>query len=90
MALLWRTCNFFTVTPCDECSFRVRLYATCKDHFLPNINDIEDKAKCILDLNARKTFRLKYPGACALEYESIIQIVISIIIGWDDKKTQRK
>ena len=23
---------FFTVTPCDECSFRVRLYATCKEH----------------------------------------------------------
>ena len=31
---------FFTVTPCDECSFRVRLYATCQEHKLPSIGDI--------------------------------------------------
>ena len=46
---------FFTITPCDECSFRVRLYATCHEHKLPSINDIEDKAKCLLDFNARKS-----------------------------------
>ena len=79
---------FFTITPCDECSFRVRLYATCHEHKLPSINDIEDKAKCLLDFNARKKWRAQYPGACAIEYESVIQVIIAILIGWDQGGNQ--
>ena len=45
---------FFTVTPCDECSFRVRLYATCQEHKLPSIDNIEDRSECLLDFNAGK------------------------------------
>ena len=45
---------FFTVTPCDECSFRVRLYATAKEHSLPTIEQIQDKDFCLLDLTTRK------------------------------------
>ena len=55
---------FFTVTPCDECSFRVRLYATSQEHYLPDINDIENQKYCLLDLNTRKELRAKYSGAC--------------------------
>ena len=76
---------FFTVTPCDECSFRVRLYATGHAHKLPSIDDIEDKAKCLLDFNARKKWRAKYPGACAIEYDSVLQVVIAVLIGWDQE-----
>ena len=76
---------FFTVTPCDECSFRVRLYATSKEHTLPSIDQIQNQNYCLLDLNIRKKLRSKYPGACALEYQSIIQIVINILIGWNNK-----
>ena len=76
---------FFTVTPCDECSFRVRLYATSQEHKLPDIKDIENQKYCLLDLNTRKKLRGKYPGACVLEYRSIIQIVINILIGWNEK-----
>ena len=50
---------------------------------LPKIEDIEDNSKCILDLNARKKWRSTYSGACALEYDNIIQIVVRILIGWD-------
>ena len=85
MALLWYSSCFFTVTPCDECSFCVRLYATCTEHDLPSTEDISNQHKCLLDLTARKKWRAKYPGACALEYESIIQIVIHILIGWNSK-----
>ena len=74
---------FFTVTPCDECSFRVRLYATCDKHTIPSIDDIQSQQKCLLDLTARKKWRAKYPGACELEYENVIQIVINILIGWE-------
>ena len=76
---------FFTVTPCDECSFRVRLYATSKSHKLPDKNDMENQNYCLLDLNTRKKLRTKYPGACVTEYRSIIQIVINILIGWNEK-----
>ena len=76
---------FFTVTPCDECSFRVRLYATSKEHSLPSIEQIQDQNYCLLDFNTRKKLRSKYPGACALEYQSIVQIVINILIGWNSK-----
>lgn len=74
---------FFTVTPCDECSFRVRLYATCPEHNFPSMNDIECQRTCLLDLTARKKWRAKYPGACELEYESVMQVVINILIGWN-------
>ena len=73
---------FFTVTPCDECSFCVRLYATCNEHTIPSMEDIQCQHKCVLDLSARKKWRAKYPGVCELEYENVIQIVINILIGW--------
>ena len=76
---------FFTVTPCDGCSFRVRLHATSQEHKLPSLDDIEDQKYCLLNLNTRKNLRAKYPGACAVEYESIIQIVINVLIGWNEK-----
>ena len=88
MALFWCPCNFFTVTPCDEYSFCVRLYATSQEHKLPDINDIENQKYYLLDLNTRKEVRAKYPGACTLEYRSIVQIVINILIGWSEKLRQ--
>ena len=76
---------FFTVTPCDEYSFRVRLYATSKEHVLPSTKQIQNQNYCLLEFNTRKKLRSKYPGACALEYQSIIQIVVNILIGWNNK-----
>ena len=32
--------------------------------------------------------RAKYPGSSAIEYENIIQIFITVLIGWD-KETQK-
>ena len=81
---------FFTVTPCDECSFRVRLYATCQEHKLPSTESIHDRSKCLLDFNARKKWRTDYPGACAIEYESVMQIVIAVLIGWDNEKKKER
>ena len=37
------------------------------------MQDIEDKAKCLLDYNARTKLKAKYPGVCVIEYESAIQ-----------------
>ena len=73
---------FFTITPCDECSFWVRLYVTCREHSLPSTRDLLDEERCLADFNARKKWRTDHPGACVTEYESMIQIVVQILIGW--------
>ena len=39
-----------------------------------------------MDFEARKKWRAKYPGACAMEYENIVQIVIKTIIGWNQSE----
>ena len=75
---------FLTVSPCDECSFRIRLYATGKKHALPSL-DCSDE-ECLADLNIQRNIHLQSPGACSLEYQSIIQIIVKEIIGWDKEK----
>ena len=77
---------YFTVTPCDKCSFRLRLHFTDHEHILPSIYDVEDKAKCLLDFNARKTWRARYPGAYVIEHGGILQVLISVFICWDQEK----
>ena len=42
-----------------------------------------DEERCLADFNARKKWRTDHPGACVTEYESMIQIVVQILIGWD-------
>ena len=37
------------------------------------------------DFNARKKWRTNHPGACVTEYESIMQIVVQILIGWNQE-----
>ena len=39
-----------------------------------------------MDFNIRQNNRLTYPGACSLEYQNIIQILIEDILQWDQKK----
>ena len=47
---------FFTVSPDDECSWRVRLYANTNKSFkFPSTEDIMDNEKCLEDLIFRKT-----------------------------------
>ena len=77
---------FFTFSPCDECSFRIKLYADNKSHKLPSLNWSEDD--CILDLKLRKSMRQRYPGAGALEYQSIFQIILEKLLKWDPKKKE--
>ena len=75
--------GFFTVTPCDKWSFRVRSYATSQEYKLPILDNIKNQTYCLLDLKSRNNLRAKYPGACALEYGNILQIVINVLIGWN-------
>ena len=78
---------FLTITPCDECTFRVRLFAEAgKAHSLPPLcddpNDAKGLAACLLDFNLRKKQRSMYPGACSLVYQHLMQIVLRCLLGW--------
>ena len=79
---------FVTATMCDENSFRVGLYATSRPRKLPKLNLSEDE--CIADLHLRQKYRTCYPGACSLEFESMMQIVIKCLLGWDTKTKTSK
>jgi len=80
---------FFTLTPDDECSFRVRLSAYAGEkHDLPNF-DMSDE-ECWEEFVLRRDTRSKYPGACALEYESIVHVLLEVLFGWDSKQQRGK
>ena len=75
---------FFTITPDDECTFRVRLYANQGEEIqLPACNAREED--CFADFQLRAKKRVTYPGACSLYYQSVIQAVYKMI-GWDPVK----
>ena len=40
---------------------------------------------CIADFVIRKETRLKYPGACSLEFQSVMDIFTTILLKWDCK-----
>ena len=77
---------FATASPCDENSMRVRLYATSQTHKLPTLEQCMDEEDCFLDLKMRRDWRSTYPGACSLEYQSLMQVFIQVLIGWDKGK----
>ena len=76
---------FFTISPDDECSFKVQLWANAgRTITMPSL-DCEENI-CLLDYRMRRDTRLKYPGACALEYESIMKTLLRTLFGWNCKK----
>ena len=44
----------------------------------------------IADLKRRKDIRRYYPGACSLEFQNIMEIVIKTLFNWDTKKQVAK
>ena len=47
-------------------------------------------ADCVADFKLHRDTRQMYPGACAIEYESIVQVLIKAIFGWDSDKQEGK
>ncbi len=54
---------------------------------LPQIN--MEQNECIADLLFRSKLRLDNPGACAQEYNSIMQIIMECLIGWNFKSKKQ-
>jgi len=74
---------FFMISPGDECSFRIKLFLNHKMVILPQTN--MEQNECIADLLFRSKLRLDNPGAYAQEYNSIMQIIMDCLVGWNFK-----
>lgn len=75
---------FFTVTPDDLDNFRIRVYSCGSEEDCPiSIHSNDDEIDNYLDECAE--IRVKYPGYCAHDFDSILKIVIEHVIGWDLK-----
>ena len=86
MFALWMTFGppalLFTFSPCDECSFKMQLFATMESTELSSLHKpVEVLTR---ELGIRKSLRVKYPGSCAREFDSLLQIVVKHLLGWDN------
>jgi hypothetical protein len=88
---------FATVTPDDLCTFRVKLTVRAgEEHTLPSLDSpgttsTDDGGdRFDIDFQLRSQDRLNHPGACALEYKGIIELVIKVLFGWDSKSQTGK
>jgi hypothetical protein len=54
---------------------------------LPNVTKFEEYK---IDSDLRKHVWTKYPGACSLEYQQVIQFFIDCMLQWDSKKQRLK
>jgi hypothetical protein len=64
----------------NECFFSNELY----QHNLPSFQCSE--ADCFADFVLQKDIRLNHPGACLLEFQSIMQILMECMLRWGVKK----
>ena len=52
-------------------------------HELPLLKGSEED--CIANFVLQKDARISYPGACSLEFQSIMQILTECLLKWDTK-----
>ncbi len=48
------------------------------------------EADCIANFVLQKDIRLNHPGACSLEFQSVMQILMECMLHWDIKKKTSK
>jgi hypothetical protein len=57
-------------------------------HELPWLKGSEED--CIADFVLQKDARIIYPGACPLEFQSVMQILTECLLRWDTKTQTAK
>ena len=57
-------------------------------HELPSLKGSEED--CIANFVLRKDARFSYPGACSLEFQSIMQILTNVCLGGTLKHRQQQ
>ena len=72
---------FLTITPDDQCCFKVRLFASNGEEIkIPSLNCLE--GECLEDFSKREEKRIKYPGACSMYYQEFCHMICHLL-GWD-------
>ena len=76
---------FITITPEDSDNFR--LYVQSKEEIGFNMNICDEDVNGSIDsfLAECSYIRVTYPGFCEFEFETILDLVINEIFGWDEK-----
>ncbi len=64
------------------------LLRSFSQHELPSLKCSEEA--CIADYFLQKDARLKNPGACSLEFQSVMQILTECLLKWDIKQEHQK
>ena len=57
-------------------------------HELPSLKGSEED--CIANFVLQKNARISYPGACSLEFQSVMQILTECLLRWDTKTQTAK
>jgi hypothetical protein len=57
-------------------------------HDLPSLKCSDQE--CIADFQLQKHIRLNHPGACSLEFQDVMQIIMDCMLRWDSKKQTSK
>mmetsp|Transcript_1485 Transcript_1485/g.3204 ORF Transcript_1485/g.3204 Transcript_1485/m.3204 type:complete len:1761 (+) Transcript_1485:1415-6697(+) len=97
------TCLFVTITPCDFKSLRVQIMCSDgkidgnREITIPDLIDpetassVEAREVLSFNLNHRKELRMRYPGACSLVFQHIVEIIKDALLAWDpDIQLSRK
>ena len=59
----------------------MQLHATMEATELPSFYQSEEIMS--RNLSLRKSLRVKYPGSCAKEFDSLMKIVLGELLGWE-------
>jgi hypothetical protein len=57
-------------------------------HDIPSLKCSDQE--CIANFQLQKDIRLNHPGACSLEFQNGIQIIMDCMLRWDSKKQTSK
>ena len=66
---------------------KIHFYDTTIHHELPNVTDYD---ACRIDSDFRRHIHIKYPGACFLEYQQVIEIFIDCLLQCEPLKKKAK
>ncbi len=66
----------------------ILIFISFFQHGLPNLKCSEED--CLADFVLQRDTRMKYPGACSLEFQSVMQILTKCMLRWDTKTQSSK
>ena len=49
-------------------------------------NENMDEQECLMEFQFCSKLRFEHPGLSAFDFESMIDVVVKHIVGWDDEK----